>query len=227
MHLQGIPLRGALHAVSIATGRRWEPLCDAARYRFSEPTDLWTKLFAGLTPEERLLWLHDEATRSGGAQDMAPHLFAALSPDQREKLRAGQTIPVTDLSEGAQRWMERLYRADIIGPTLRTDLQQVEQIMQLSAIRGAFQVQGSQVRASVIMSEDGLQGETTLFLGEVPKGPYAPLTEMAISGPQRLRQLAFLYGDHPGYGYGTRTNTPSRLIVNRKPLGELVGTTVR
>lgn len=226
MHLQGIPLWGALHAVSIATGRRWEPLCDAARYRFSEPADLWTRLFAGLTPEERLLWLHDEAARRG-MQDMAPHFFAALSPDQREKLQAGQTIPVTDLSEGARRWMERLYRASIIGPTLRTNLQQVDSIVRLSAIRGAFQVQGTQVRASVTMSEDGLQGETALFLGEVPKGPYSPLTEMAISGPQRLRQLAFLYGDHPGYGYGTRTHTPSRMIINRKPWGKLVGTTVK
>jgi hypothetical protein len=225
-HLQGIPLWGALHAVSIATGRRWEPLCDAARYRFSEPADLETKVFAGLTPEERLLWLYDEAVRRG-MQVMAPHLFAALSPDQREKLQAGQTVPVTDLSEAALRWMERLYRANIIGPTLRTNLQRLAQIVPLSAVRGAFQVQGTQVRASVIMSEDGLQGETALFLGEVPKGPYAPLTEIAISGPQRVRQLAFLYGDHPGYGYGTRTHTPSRLIINRKPWGKLVGTTVK
>ena len=90
------PRWAALTLLSVASGIPWGPRDLATEYSLQvRPQSLTDRLWAAMSPMERLAW---EVTHAPIMPSVAELVWAVLEEPEREALKSGQRVPVTDLA---------------------------------------------------------------------------------------------------------------------------------
>jgi len=210
-----------LHGLSVVTGYSAEPYDDAQCYRLREPQTLDEHVYRLLAVEDRLLWLKWFMSPDPFTFEM----WRNLREPQRQTLRAGKLLPVSELPREARLWLWRT-RRNMEVDSWQDGMQYTASLLEMKSIEGSFIVYGNRRAEAAVRVVSGFRSLLPLDLpGGVPELTLEEKLKIILNPDLTDEEKAALL--HPQRPRVGRRSSRRRVIARHRGRTFMYGTRTR